>query len=370
MTSETAGATVELSGRDLAAMLLVPAGMLPLLLLVKAGPVEVAATTFPLFAYVTVQRCRRLRGPTAPRSAAVAVAQTCFVYALAMILGLVAYASADSPPETRNWLQRLVFGEAHGLGHSHELQIALRLAHLAAVHAFFLLSWLAGLLAWATARRGFGYACLSVPGAFGAIWWLLALGAQKANPAVWPKVSLSIVGTVTLCVWLAAGGSSRPARGAGDAPKKTRLQFSLRTLLAATAIIGLWSAVVVFAGNARKADHPEPCRVAGTVVCVGRAVEGALVVFIPLDADEPGPAFGVSDAAGRFTLSRSLGSKPIVGVLPGGYDVIVRAVPVAEAAQSPPDDTAALAALSDNRSVDFEATVVAGAANDFTFNLP
>ncbi|HQU45924.1 MAG TPA: carboxypeptidase-like regulatory domain-containing protein, partial [Pirellulales bacterium] len=72
--------------------------------------------------------------------------------------------------------------------------------------------------------------------------------------------------------------------------------------------------------------------VGGRVTLDGQPLEGALVAFIPDDANNGKSANGTTDASGNFQLKTlSGGANLSIGALPGDYKVSVAKVPAAGA---------------------------------------
>jgi len=86
--------------------------------------------------------------------------------------------------------------------------------------------------------------------------------------------------------------------------------FSFVALLATAAFVGCGS------GKLRTVN------VSGTITLDGEAVEGASVSFSPVDSAAGHPAFGSTDAAGRYRLQTPLG-EPDAGTTPGRYKVTI-----------------------------------------------
>ncbi|NLX95025.1 MAG: carboxypeptidase regulatory-like domain-containing protein [Rhodopirellula sp.] len=86
----------------------------------------------------------------------------------------------------------------------------------------------------------------------------------------------------------------------------------------------LSSCLAVLAGSGCHSGRPETVAVTGTVTYRGQPVEGATVTFY---ADKNRPAYGTTDAAGRFQLTTF---SPNDGVVAGTHKVtIVKLKPVA-----------------------------------------
>ena len=107
-----------------------------------------------------------------------------------------------------------------------------------------------------------------------------------------------------------------------------RLQAGCHTLLPPSAWFGdvihlsLWLAglAVVATGCGFQGDGRQPrVRVAGSVVCDGKPVDGARVIFYPVAEGLPA-AHADTDAAGRFQLTTF---DPQDGAVPGAYVAMV-----------------------------------------------
>jgi hypothetical protein len=62
--------------------------------------------------------------------------------------------------------------------------------------------------------------------------------------------------------------------------------------------------------------------VQGVVTLNGQPVEKANVLFMPA-AGQPQAATGITDAAGKFSLTTFIGPKEFAGALPGEYKIVV-----------------------------------------------
>ncbi|MDR3108196.1 MAG: hypothetical protein LBU65_00715 [Planctomycetaceae bacterium] len=63
-------------------------------------------------------------------------------------------------------------------------------------------------------------------------------------------------------------------------------------------------------------------QVSGKVTYEGKAVEGATVIFSPVDRTKGNPASGITDAAGKYVLQTLLGDVG-AGTTPGEYKVSI-----------------------------------------------
>ncbi len=80
-----------------------------------------------------------------------------------------------------------------------------------------------------------------------------------------------------------------------------------------------------------KTDFPTTYKVNGTVTVQGKAVEGALVTFVPTDGQKV--ALGSTDADGQFKLSTF---SPSDGAQAGGYRITVTKLSVPATGSPPP----------------------------------
>jgi hypothetical protein len=117
---------------------------------------------------------------------------------------------------------------------------------------------------------------------------------------------------------------------------------------------------------------PETVEVTGTVTMGGKPVEGANVIFHPLDGGESTLASqSVTNAAGQFELATHVGGgKYRPGIVPGKYAVVVTKLDTAAIATTfAPPKNLLPKKYSDPASSGLTADVVAGGLNDFPFQL-
>lgn len=98
-------------------------------------------------------------------------------------------------------------------------------------------------------------------------------------------------------------------------------------------LLGLCLAVPALVGCSR---GPRTVAAEGVVTFKGQAVEGAMVMFSPATAGQGMPAFGTTDAEGKFTLRTQQGIAS--GLVPGEYVVTIvktREVPTGEKIPNP-----------------------------------
>ena len=133
-------------------------------------------------------------------------------------------------------------------------------------------------------------------------------------------------------------------------------------LLAAVPFAALLAAVA----GCGEDGGPDRVPAGGSVTVAGEPLAAGTVVFTPTGG---GPRASAAVAGGRFVMDAAAG--PVVG------DHRVTVTPADPAAPAP-DDEAAAARLARNPpapvrlppSAEFDATVEAGAANEFAFDLP
>lgn len=148
-------------------------------------------------------------------------------------------------------------------------------------------------------------------------------------------------------------------------------------------ILTLWAvAAVVSIGCSKEGSIPGTVPVSGIVKHNGAPLEGATVVFSPMDQGSGRAASGKTDATGKFTLSTL---KPGDGALPGEYAVAVTKMetegkPLTDEEareyynkyQKPPPAPTTKSAIPEKYSVaatsGLKATVKKGDKNEFSFD--
>ncbi len=120
--------------------------------------------------------------------------------------------------------------------------------------------------------------------------------------------------------------------------------------------------------------------VKGTVTYKGQPVEGAQVMFSPIEAEEGAlPAYGTTDAQGKFTLQTQLGAVG-AGTTPGMYKVAIsksRDVGTGKFMRSPEGNQVEILKGEDLLPIKYKfssgspitETIVEGKVNEFTFAL-
>lgn len=129
---------------------------------------------------------------------------------------------------------------------------------------------------------------------------------------------------------------------------------------------GLCAMGLLLASGCGGESHPPTGRVTGAVTYRGQPVEGAQVTFF---AQQGRPGSGVTDAQGKFVLS-TFGSND--GAVPGEHVVVISKKESAPAsAKNPyaPGRELLPKRYGDRGDSPLKATVAAGKANEFTFEL-
>jgi len=138
-------------------------------------------------------------------------------------------------------------------------------------------------------------------------------------------------------------------------------------------LVAIFTAVALIAGCGGTGLHT--IVVTGTVTFDGEPLEGAAITFTP--RGEGHPAFGITDANGRYTLQTMLGN-PDAGTTPGDYEVAItkfEATPPRteeeDALGLPPPSPRSLIPVryGSTGTSGLAATVRQGEANVFNFDL-
>ncbi len=130
--------------------------------------------------------------------------------------------------------------------------------------------------------------------------------------------------------------------------------------------------IALLSGCIGTSQGPETVEVTGKVTMEGSPVEGANVVFHPVDGGERALASqAVTDAQGRFRLATHMGGgkfKP--GIVPGQYDVAINKLDTAAISSTfaPPKNLLPKEYASPKTS-GLTANVAPGQDNDFEFSL-
>jgi len=137
--------------------------------------------------------------------------------------------------------------------------------------------------------------------------------------------------------------------------------------------LGLLAAVLVaFVSGCLGSQGPDTVDVTGTVTFAGKPIEGANVIFHPLqDGEHILASQSVTNAEGKFQLATHVGGgKYKAGIVAGKYAVAITKLDTAAISNTfAPPQNLLPKKYGNPATSGFSATVGAGAENDFTFAL-